>query len=344
MSACLRQGWWLGFLFLLGCSKADPGPLDLNTIKNKRTYTGMEKVHWAGFTPDRRWLCAVGTDDGAYRVCVWDVGSGTLLKSHSAKELSTVRILGMGNRELLVKFWENDDEDTTVGRFDFASGRGTGAIVLAGSSMPHRGDLFAAPEGKYYLAVQVGKAQLWDAQGNLLRRFEDLDFGGGTHSAVFDLEHDLVVVGCPNALSVLPLGPEGKPVVLALEAGESVYGLAIHDGRRIATGAFDEPTRLYDWDGQKLQRGRVLGEARQEGHAVSFSRTGKYLLSVGPQRLRFWDTETGNLVHHYRYVPGGVLNYQTFVAGTDLVLSCPEPGNALVLEPLAEMPLKTKAP
>jgi WD40 repeat protein len=245
--------------------------------------TSPSAIRRLAFSPDGT-LLAAGCQDG--RVCLWDTASGTrdrLLPAH------TDAVFGLAfnpqGRDLAT-----GSADRTLRRWDVRTGQ------LLGE---HRGhvdvirDVAYSPDGRWIASGgQDRTVRVWRTDGGeaaVLR-----NHGGLPWQVAFGADGNSVAVICQD-WGEARVWPAAAWTEFRVLQGHTrfVYPVAYSpDGRLIASGGWDHVIRL--WDAAGGEQVAVLGARGMNiPFALAFSPDGRLVSRSEDEKLRIWDTDTG---------------------------------------------------
>ena len=260
---------------------------EVETGRELRVFSGHSVgVSSVAFSPDGRFVIT-----GSDRVRLWDVTSGTVLRSFGGITKFVAfspdgRLIMSAAARNVVSLWDPGTAKE-LKRF-------TGNSIWMNTAT-------LSPDGKYLLIVDGKTAWLWDVKsGKRLKRF---GLKSDTVEVVaFSPNGKYLLIGgdseTSDSVRLLDLAT-GKELQHFDTSGSIVSVAFSPDGKYVVTGSGgfagdDESNTAEIWDIDKGESVMELAGHAKEITAVSFSPDGKYVLTgSGDHTIRLWEVEAG---------------------------------------------------
>ncbi len=250
-----------------------------------------QAVHWAGFSPDGRWVLTASSDRTAQ---LWDAVTAKPLAAFKHQEGVNQAVFSPDGRRVLTA-----GGDGTARIWDATTGE---EVVPALKHPPNVERAVFSPDGaRIVTAGQDGAARLWDAaKGSPLG--EPMAHKESILAVSFSPDGRRIVTSSLDGSARVWDGVTGHALTAPLQPGVGyvVYHAVFSpDGRLVATGAGSTQgkggfARLWD-----AATGQPLGPLFEHNAAyvfqVAFSPDGRRVLTAGSDSTaQVWDTTTGD--------------------------------------------------
>jgi len=266
-----------------------------------KTIHGRDGTWSIALSPNGRHVASGGSGG---TIALWDTSSGTEILTFAAHEGWVHRVafspdgkrIVSGGDDKLVKVWDSTSGNELMSlsghnNMIFSVAFSPDGKKIVSSSCEDRTD--SVPER----LTGTGQIKVWDAVTGeeLLSLQEDSTFPCVKFSPDSSRIITVTRSGGSNRSNMIKVFDAATGCKLMTLQGhkESVYTVAFSpDGKRIASGSYDEKIKL--WDTQTGKELLTLSGHKGQVFSVAFSPNGKYLASgSGDQTIRVWDVTTG---------------------------------------------------